>query len=255
MGTATMIAGALVSVAACAAFFAVAHEIQRRRVSEGSRLALVLLRGWWLAVGVYGLLWAGVIDAMAAFGVQDVRLYAAVRTVAFLILLVGLWALTAHFAYLVTGSQRALVPLGLFYAATYALVTFTFAASTPVAIEGTWVIDIRYDPAPDPRFLTAIMVGAFLPQLATCVGYLVLSRRVGDPASRRRARLVALALALWLASSLVASLLQSEIGRFVTRPLIGLAAAGVVYLAYRPLVWQWPSSEGHSLDARLRDLI
>lgn len=238
MGTASLLAGALIAVAASAAFFAVAAELRRRRVSAGSRVALDLLRGWWLAVGAFGLLWAGVVDVMAAAGLEDVRLYVMVRSVAMLILLAGLWSLTAHFSYLFTGSDRFFLPLGAFYALAYGLVAFTFASATPVGISATdWLVDIRYDPGPDPRLVLVILVIVGLPQVLAAGAYLLVARRVSDPAARMRARLVSAALVIWFASLLLANLLADDTLRFLSRPILGFAAAAVVYFAYRPPVW------------------
>lgn len=254
MALAPHLLGALVAVLASSAFFLVAAEIRRRPVSDGARVARDLLSAWWLSAGIYGLLWAGAAYVMAALGIADVRPYVAVRTLALLVILGGQWALTAHFAYLLTGSRRAFVPLAIFFAFTYGIIAFAYAGLTAVGVETDLIIDIVYDPAPEPWMFGTILALISAPQLVAAIGYLALARTAEDPIARRRARLVAAALVLWLGSGVAAAISQQETWRFLTRPVLGIAAAATVYFAYRPI--RWAAAEPHSaFDRRMRELI
>lgn len=230
---------AATATAAAAAFFAVARVVAARKMeNQAVASANRLFALWWTAIGAWSLLVGGASSLLAAFGITDVATFATLRNVALVVLLAGLFGLTYYFAFLLLGTTRAMLPIGLLYLGIYALLVFTFAQRHAVGVNvGQWQTTIVFDPPPDPVLFGLARVLLGLPQVILAGAYLALALRLHDESHRYRGVLVGSAISLWSGSYMVAEIVGDSLLRFITGPLVGLIAAGVAYAAYHPPPW------------------
>lgn len=225
-------------LASAAAFLLTAHVVARRTLGGDAAEANRLFALWWLAIGTYAFLVGGVSNALAAFGFLHVPTFAAIRNVAVLLLVAGLFGLTYYFSFLFTGSRRLFLPLSVFYTLVYGVITFAFAGRTVVGVNvGQWDTELIWSPAPEPAMFALVMMLLTLPQLLGAAMYLALAFRLPDRALRYRGALVAASIVLWWGSNFLASLVQDETLQLISRPVLGLVAAGACLAAFRPPAW------------------
>lgn len=237
----TLAAAALVDAAIVVIFLHVAWLVARRPSSARSRRATLAFSVWWAGIGVTILANAAK-EAVAAAGVHDVPAVVAVLDafqfayVAALVAAVG--GLVAYLTYLFTGSRRSFGPIAAFYVAYGIAALWLVARMRPDGVApGKWFVQWSYaEPQAGGSLLLLMVLLLLLPQIGAAAAYLSLRRRVADGAVRYRAGLVGWSLLLWQGIQLAAPFLQ--LGRFewwqAGGRLVGLAAAVVVLLAYRP---------------------
>ena len=234
-----LLVSAATATAAAVAFLAVARVVAAREMREqAAASANRLFALWWTAIAGWSLLFGGISNTLAAFGIVHVATFATLRNVALIVLLAGLFGLTYYFVFLLVGTTRAMLPVGLLYLGIYALLVYTFAERHAVGVAiGTWQTTLVFDTPPDPLLFGLARALLGLPQVIGAVAYLWLAFRLQDRPHRYRGALVGSAISLWAASYTVAELTGDSLLRFITGPLLGLLAAGVAYAAYQPPPW------------------
>lgn len=230
-----LLVAATIGALSCAVFVGIARVVARREAGPDVARANRLLALWWLAVGVYSALIGFLLNLLGAFDVVDIRLFAAVRHVGVVVLCAGLFGLTAYFVYVLTGRWSTMPYVGLAYLGIYGFIAYVFADRRAVGVDlASWEARIVYDPPPEPALFATVLLLLALPQVLGALLYLLLAWRIPDRAHRYRGILVALGITVWFASNALAALGDDPVLRYVTRPLLGLVAAAIVYLAYRP---------------------
>jgi hypothetical protein len=231
----TLLASAATAVAAALVFLHVGRRFWAREGGDAAtRRASRLFALWWFAVGAYALGNGVLLNLLAAFGSPSLRLAVTVRTLSLPVLAVGLTGLTYHLAYLLTGRERALRWVAAYFSFAYAAATYLHAVADPVGVRvGAWGTELVYVNAPPLPQMLAVWLLVLGPLLAASLAYVGVGLRLREPDRRRRALLVGHSLALWLAGLLASNVSEDDTLRFIARPVLGLAAAGAVLLAYR----------------------
>jgi hypothetical protein len=228
----------IVSLATAMVFFVLAASLAARAVrSDDARLANSAFSLWWFTLGVQNVvvavrLGAGLADAPLSLvmGLQFVTV-AAVTS--------GLAGLLVYLVYLITGRAVATLPMFLAYSLYAGWLVAYFGGRLPLGYEVTrWSVAIAYaGEATEVASLTLllILVG---PQLVAIVALLVVAARLPHSASRLRVLVVALSIALWFSSAVLADLagLTGDAWQ-ATRVLIPLAVGLAVLIVHRPPAW------------------
>lgn len=177
------LAEAVVATASAGLFFALGARRQRR--PRGAQEALRLASLWWCALGAFAILEALALGAFAA-GLAPATLLP-LRVAQALALSVGLFALAAYVAFLVTASRKLYLPLGATCAAYYGALVFRAVALAPVAPDAAW--------SPDAWLL--------VPPLVASAGYALASTPHLDRYQRARVALAVLGTVGWVGSLLL----------------------------------------------------
>jgi hypothetical protein len=239
MAQETLLLDALFQVVTGVVYAYVGRVTARRRVEGEGKLAADLFALWWYALGAITA--SGAITRVLAWsGVRDVGIFAAVTHVSLLVLCVALWALLYYLVYLFTGNRRWLVPLSAFYVVYYLAMLYYVVLRQPIGVTVTdWAVKLEYA-NPAPVVSTAVIVLLLIvPPLVGAAGYARLFWRVTEPTQRYRIGMVSFTLLGWFGSALGAygtGISTDPWWQAVSR-LIGLAAALLIYAAYRPPGW------------------
>lgn len=231
MASATLALSAVTYLVAAASFAGVARALLLRPRTGIPRDVTLAFPTWWACLAVYMAL-HGSLTLAAGLGWASVPVWLASRYVAIPALCFGSAALTYHVAYIYTGSRAMRAPLAAFYAAVCAIFFYVTFVGDAVLNVGPWLAEVRSD-FPHPGLQRFVFVGVGLPPIVGSVMLLYSSRRVADALDRRRIRLVASSILLWVGSGLVARLSGDGLYAFVTLTLFGLASALAVHVAYR----------------------
>lgn len=229
MPTTTLLVAGAVSIATGLAFAFVAMVITRRPTPADVRIGNLTLGLWWGLLGAY-LCLQGALTIVASYDALTLEVYLATRALIIPLLCGAVASLVHHLSFLYTGNARLSGRLALIYvpiAALFAYATFAIPQTLEVS---PWLIGLD-DSHPLYR-LTYALVG--LPPILASFAYLALLRRVSDPLQRMRVWLVSLTIAAYVGSGLVARLTATDTVKFVTLVGFGLAAAGLVLVAYQP---------------------
>ena len=226
---------AALAATAASAFFVVAHRRQAREVPPDLRHVTRLFAAWWAGVGLYALLVGGLLNLLAAFGLLHLPFFTAVHHVAFPLLLASLACLTYYFVFLLTGSRAALAWIAGAYVLAYGVVLFLMAGRRVAGVAtAPWSARLVYDPPLEGLPLLAVLAIVLVPQVLGAAVYLLSAFRLPDAGPRYRAVLVAGGIVAWFLSTFLADVLGDHEARFLVRPVLGLAAALCVLLAYDP---------------------
>lgn len=211
----------------------------RRRIGGEGQLASTLFGVWWfLLASLQGV--TGILRALAWAEVLTLELYTAVVYLSMGILSAALWALVYYLFYLLSGSRRVLVPITAFYSLYYAALLYVVAYQTPASLQvDAWSIRLEYERTIAGIPLALTMLALLLPPVVGALGYARLFFHAEDPTQRYRIGLVSATIAVWFGIAILAWVVEASTlpwWRVVER-LIGLGAALVIYLAYRPPPW------------------
>lgn len=231
-----------VAVAILLAFVGVV--VARRHASPAARRAQRAFAVWWWGLSVTTGVTASR-EVAGAFGVADAAAVVAVANLlqyAYVVALcAAVWGLLYYLLYLYTGRSGFFWPLATFYG-LYGLVALGLIIQMrPAGISvGKWFAGAAYaSPQTGGVLLTVMVLLLLLPQLVAAAAYATLYRKVENAESKYRIALVSGALFVWLGLSLVAPFIQ--LGRFEAWQaggrLVGLAAAVVILMAFRPPAW------------------
>lgn len=229
----THFVAALAAVVAATAFAHVGRRFWAQEVGAEALHATRLFGLWWVMLAVYALLGGFLLNILASAGWLDVAVFHTIRSVSIVVMMLGLFGLSYHALFLVTGSSRLLLPLGAFYLVAYATIVHAFAGAKPVAIELlAWETRMVYDPALSPAQMLLVLALLLLPQVTAGLLYVWVGLRLRDVDQRRRALLVGIAITAWASSNLLAYLWANEGFQFLAKPIMGIAAALIVLAAY-----------------------
>lgn len=239
MGPPTLLLDAAIVLATAALYAYVGVVAWRRRVGGDAQLASDLFATWWFALAATTA--AGVVTRLLGWaGVTDLGLYLTVSQISLLGLCIALWGLLYYLLYLFSGRKQLIVPVSIFYVAFYSWIVYLVTARPPIGVEVTdWSVRLTYATELSSAALTAFILLLILPPLLGAIAYARLFFRVQDRTQRYRIGLVSFTIAAWFGTTLVVWILQVNQGFAwqVTSRLIGLAAAYLIYAAYRPPGW------------------
>ncbi len=239
MTAVTLLWSSLFAFIAAGIYAFVGTRLRARPVGAIARPAADAFALWWVALGVSTVV-TGVGNLLAAYGVDDVAVFATISQVNVLIVCVALWALVYYLLFLFTGTRGFVAPLTAFYVAYYALLVYYLASSDPVGVDvKTWQAGVRYAKPLQGGFFAVIVILLVLPQIVGALAYFTLYFRLTEPAQRYRVALVSWAIVVWFTSALAAGLTETSAQSWwpLVSRLIGLTAAGTVLLAYYPPAW------------------
>lgn len=257
----TLAVTAIVHGATASAFLYVGSTLARRAVPATDKAARVAYGVWWIALGAFLMIQAG-LHLVAGLGEPPVALFLAARAVTPALLAASVWGITFHILYLYTGRAWLGRPLAVFFGIVGLALYYASFVPIPQAVRvEPWLAELeRTGEGPLYRSIYVIFG---LPPLLASLGYLFAMRRADKPEERYRIALVGGSILLWVGAGLVARLAAGDLWKFVSLPVFGLGAAGVAVLAYRPpRAWRdrWSAAPpaASSQDAfarRIRELV
>lgn len=236
MSDATLVAGALMSVASASAYGYVGLKLARTSGTPEDRMALRAFGLWWGGLALLSIV-SALQNGLWLAGVREPSVYIAFTYLTIGPLCATVWGLFYYLAYLFSGSSRIRWWSAGFYGAVYVIFIALISLSDPSGVSaGAWDVSVEYA-AEVPAFAALlVLVLLVLPVLGGAVAYGSLFLRVKEPLQRYRIAVVSLSLALWFAGPIGAQLMgiaQSE-GWAIASRFIGLLAATAILLAYRP---------------------
>lgn len=237
MPVVTLVVGASIALVSATLFTFVGRAVMERSPKGEAKVAAGLFAAWWylLAISTAG---PAILSLLAAFGYAPLVMHKAVTDLVLVAISAGLGGLLYYLIYIYTGKTSSLWPVMIGYG-LYALVLLIWIEwGDPSGVHlRRWATEIVYrnqlSGSPLALVLTVLLVG---PQLVAALAYLSLYWRIEGRERRYRVLLVSLAIIVWFGSSLVGSiagLSNSDAWQLTTR-LIGLSAAGVILIAFRP---------------------
>lgn len=220
---------------AAAAALTASWLLRARPTSPASRAAALSLRLFWASLGLTALLQLGAhLAALAGHAGPIVAHGVALGGNALSALAMG--SLVAYFAYLVTGSRRAVPAVAAAYAAASVWAAWLIVDAGPTSLRLTrWFVTLDYADPPSPQALLVPSLMFFLPTLAASLSFLVLGLRARG-ITRYRGVLVGSALTLWFAVGLSMSApaaAENDLAQAALR-LTGVLALTAVLVAYHP---------------------
>lgn len=253
-------------------------SLRRRVVSRDSRAAALALRCFWAGLGGTALVQSAML-VMSAAGVGP-ALALATLLLAYATSVVALGALAAYFAFVFTGSRKAVPIMVAVYAAVLALGSWSVVRSDPTGLRlMRWSYEAVFAHEPSGLLAAAPALAALLPAIGGAIAFLVLGLRSTGP-TRQRGILVGAALVLWFGSTLAlnSGAVESDAAHVAQRlaSMAGFGAVFVAYLAPRRLQERWglvglgeerefhgrqvartaaKRRMGEALDARVRELV
>ena len=254
MAEPTLLLDAALALVSALVFAQVGRASMRRRIQGDGRLAATLFGVWWN--GLAAILLANAIMRVLAFaGVTDLNVFLTLMYVNALVLCVALWALLYYLVYLFTGNKELMVPISAFYVACYAFLMYfvTYQRPASVRIE-PWEIGINFERELTGAPVVMLVLLIMLPPVLGAINYARLYRRVTDPTQKYRIGLISLTIIAWFGSALVAYTagMGDQIWWSVGSRIVALAAAWLIYIAYRPPAWVRARYGIRAIDAPAR---
>lgn len=250
MENATLLLDALLLVATGFVYGVVGRVVMRRPLRGDARTASTLFGVWWFALAALQLVYAAM-RVLGWAGLTDVALFATFVHLEWLALSIALWGLLYYLLYIFTGRSSLLWPTTAFYLAYYVGVVYLIAVAEPTGVVvGAWTVTLQYANEPTPVAASLVVLLLLVPILGGAIGYARLYFHAEGATQRYRIGLVSVTILVWFGSALVVQLLGNsgdDWWRVVNR-LIGLAAAGLVYAAYRPPAWVRARYDIHAAD-------
>lgn len=238
MATWRLLTGLAFALGSAAMFTYVGRMQMRRQVVGEARVALNLFAIWWYALGAvtFG---GAVFNVIGHLGVRDVALWQVYTYLAIGGICLALWGLLYYLVYLFTGQTAWLPILSVFYVFVYVYVLYWVQVQIPNGIQVTeWSVQLSYA-KPDTGILSfVILLVIVVPQILAGLAYFTLFFRVRERAQRYRIALVSWSIVGWFGSSVIAAFLPEAFresdGWQVLQRLIGLTAAALIVMAYKP---------------------
>jgi hypothetical protein len=233
----TLLTSAIFSLVSAAVYGMVGFQLSRRVVSNSaSNFAWKLFTLWWFGLG-FSTLIAFVFSLLGVIGRPLLPVFVALTYLNLLISCIALWALLYYLIYLFTGKTGILIPLSAFYLFYFLLLVYYITVSTPNGVEvGRWSTSLKFlYPLTGPLIIIVLLL-LVLPQIFGALAYLTLFFRVKERTQKYRILLVSLSLVIWFGLALVAAasgIADQDWWQVLSRA-IGLAAALVILMAYRP---------------------
>ena len=232
MGAATLVGSATIQLVAGMAFLVVARALSLRHAGDTERLAARAFVVWWGALGVYMVI-SSALSLVAAAGYAPLGLFLAARIVNIPLLMLSVWGITFHVAYLFTGRASLNIIIAAFYAVCAAAFFALLVVEAPTGVHvSDWGAELER--AGGTPLLNVLYVFIGLPPILASLAYGTLYWRVDAPIKKYRIALVAGSILAWVGSGLVARVSAGDFLKFVTLAIFGLGAAAAVLLAYFP---------------------
>ena len=233
----TLLVGTLFAFSAAGVYAYLALRLQRRVIaSVQARLAWRLFIVWWCGLAGTTAI-SGIINTLAVTGVASLPLYVTLTYINVFIICAALWGLLYYLLYLFTGSDKPLLPLGVFYTGYFLLLIYWIAAAEPISIEVTkWSAKLAYQQSPTGPFFALILTLLVFPQIFAGLAYFTLFFRVKDFTQKYRILLVSWSVIIWFGAAYAASIsavATQDWWQLLSR-LIGLVAALCILAAYNP---------------------
>lgn len=234
----TLLSMAAIGTASAFAFLAVGRLLGRRHVDGEARLAHQAFRLWWVSLALSTLLGSVLRDVLVAFGVTSLPLFIAAQYGNIALVCIALAGLLYYLVYVYSGRRGAWKPIVAFYVLYFAFLVSVIVQAHPIGVVAKrFSASLVYETpiAQHPMYPTLILllVG---PQILAALAYFLLVFRVEGTTARYRVSMVSLSILGWFGMTLVAAMTgmnQLPYWPVVSR-LLGLTAAFMVFLAYRP---------------------
>lgn len=213
-------------------YLSLARMLWERPLSGDSRFGARAFAGYWAFTGAFQAMIAAQ-HGLAAAGVAHFWIAVLVRYVGIALATAGVALLLCYLAYLRTGSRRATRPILAVYALVGALTVAHIALSRPDRVVLTdWSVDVGY--------ANDFMAGMFAPLMLMLLGvpilaalwYLTIFPRLSGARKRYRVIAVGLGISLQLSAFLVARIVENELWQLISRTLLGVVVAALVWSAY-----------------------
>lgn len=231
----------------CALYFFIGHSLRQKRLAdaEDARGWCAFLFWWYGMAANTGL--NGLAVLAMGLGITWLPLLIALNALAALAAAPALWGLLSYLLYIFRGNHTASRWLGRFYALFGIFLLASIYLLHPVgASMGTWEMTLQYANVPSGLF--GLLYGVLLilllslPPILASIGMFTLFFRVRERSARFRALLVPLGFFLLFGLAyfipLILLLLGINLNTITWWPLairlIGLAALGLIYIAYFP---------------------
>ena len=224
---------------AAAVSLAASWALRRRVVSAEAVPAALALRAFWAGFGATAIV-QGCMLLLALAGAATAAATIATTILAYGTSVFALGALAAYFAFVFTGSKRAVPAMVALYSTILAVGLFTLLRAGPVDLAPTrWTFEVIYARPPEGALAALPAIIALLPSIAGTIGFLLVGLRSSGVA-RQRALLVGTALLFWLVSIVVDDTGPTETDAVqVVRKVASVVGFGAIYLAYlAPPRWQ-----------------
>lgn len=235
----TLLLDALFLLVTGTVYAAVGRVTIRRHVEGDGRLAARLFGVWWYGLAILQFTGA-FLRTLVAFDLLVTTFYVTTTYVLLLVLCLALWALVYYLVYLFTGNRRLLGPITAFYVAYYAFLVYYVTLREPIGFEtSAWSVQLTYARDVTGAPLILLMLLLMVPPILGALGYARLFLKVRDATQRYRIGLVSFSIAAWFGIALVAWITELSLQswwQFASRG-VSLAAAVLVYAAYRPPGW------------------
>lgn len=217
-------------------YLSLALLLWHRPAEGGSRFATHAFALYWAFTGLYQAM-SSAQHAFAAAGFAPFSAALVVRYAGLALASAGIASLLCYLVYLRTGSTKWKRAIIAAYFVTFVLTAFHIWRSRPIGVSLTaWSVDLAYaDQVMGGLFFVSIAMLLLVPASAA-VWYLTLVRKTEDPTQRYRIFAVGLGVSLQLFTFLVARLVESEAWQLISRVLMGIVVALLVWSAYRPHV-------------------
>lgn len=239
MAEPTLLIDATLAILSALVYTHVGRVTMRRRVTGDGRLATTLFGVWWHALAaVTGT--NGLMRLLAFAGVTDLTVFTTLTYLNLLVLCLALWALLYYLVYLFTGNRELLLPISAFYVAYYGFLTYFITYQRPISVRvDAWDVGLEYEREVTGAPLVALVLLLIVPPVLGALGYARLFFGVQDATQKYRIGLVSMTIVAWFGSALVAYFagIGDEIWWSIASRFVALAAAALIYAAYRPPAW------------------
>jgi hypothetical protein len=221
---------------ATAAGFGTVGRLVLRRGSRSPSVALASFAAFWWSAAV---IWAdqGLAALAGATGQASLPLLRALDQAVTGFYCLAAASLLFYVLYLLTGKQRSLGPILLYYLALFVALRYRVESALPVRVDvGDWQANVVYAEPLQGAVYTLLVALMVVPLLAAIVAYGALAFRVQDASARYRIACVTLGLLVWVTTEALAyttgaaGTTQGEL----TRRLVALGSTVFVLAGYLP---------------------
>lgn len=235
MTSTTLLVSALLALGTGAGFAAIGR-LMLKSSTRKDHAATVMFALFWFSAAI---VWTtqGLTNLVAATGHLTFAIMNALGQVGDLFYCVAAAGLLYYVLFLLTGRQRILVPILVYYLVLFFLLRLQTEVARRLDVEvGRWVVTFVYEtPLQSPTY-TIIVLAIAGPVVGAIFAYASLLRHTPEPAKRYRIVLISMGLLIWIgmeAFSFTSGFSRTDAGE-ITRRLVALGSAFVILLAYRP---------------------
>jgi len=252
-GPPTLLASAALALGTAVGFAIVGRSVASRAApAGGGRGALAMFQLFWASAFA---VWTtqGLASLAGGLGFASLAFNSALDQVSSPFYCLAAASLLYYVLYLVTGRERLLLPILVYYGVMWLLLRWRveFAQRLDVKVNA-WSVGFVYATPLQGWPYTLVILGISGPLLLAILGYASLWFHVEQPLVRYRIALVTLGLVGWVGTeSLVFALgLADTAAGELTRRAVALASTIVIFLAYKPPdAWRMRLDRAHPVEA------